>query len=188
MLRIISGKLRGRKLKTLKGKTARPTLEKTREAIFNILQNRYDLGRFEACDLFAGSGALGFEAFSRGVKKIIFTDIERSCVTLLKSNIQLLGLERDCSVTLTHALSWIKKTDWSASSKLFLLDPPYQSDLAQSTIDLLGQSSLIPTDHVIVLETEKNKEILYPEGFELVKQKQFGITRLDFVEVTRQTD
>ncbi len=183
MLRIISGKLRGRKLRTLKGTNTRPTLEKTRETIFNILQSRFKLESYEAFDLFAGSGALGFEAYSRGATRVQFLETDRHCVKNLKSNIQDLSLTSHCSISLKDATQWIKSGRWSGRPKLFLMDPPYQSDLAQKVIQTLGQEKLMPAHSVIVLETEKDKPINYPEHFELIKQKIIGKTRIDFIEI-----
>jgi len=186
LLRIISGKLKGRKLRTLKGQSTRPTLEKTRETIFNILQSRLDLTRYEAYDLFAGSGALGFEAFSRGADQVTFIENNRASYTLLKSNIDSLSLSNHCSTTFIDAIRWIKSANWTGKSKLFLLDPPYQSDLLQSVINELGRSPDIPENSAIVLETEKQKEISYPDHFQLFRQKMFGKTRIDFIEIRSQ--
>lgn len=183
LLRIISGKLRGRKLKTLKGSHTRPTLEKTRETIFNILQSRCNLVLFEAIDLFAGSGALGFEAYSRGVKRVVFIDNDRSCQTLLKTNVDQLSLAGHCSIILIDAKRWLKEVKWAGDPVLFFLDPPYKSDLAQAAVDILGQDTGVPIESIIVIETEKGKALDYPEHFQLFRQKFFGKTRIDFIEI-----
>lgn len=184
LLRIVSGKLRGRKLRTRKGQTARPTLEKTRESIFNILQSRCNLTEYEALDLFAGSGALGFEAFSRGAARVVFTEIDRAWFALLRSNIQLLSLGDHCSASMTDALRWLQKTSLTGPPKLFLLDPPYRSDLAQKTLDLLGGRNDVPEDSIIVLETTREKELVYPDRIRIFRQKIFGGTRVDFAGIS----
>jgi 16S rRNA (guanine966-N2)-methyltransferase len=188
LVRIISGKLKGRKLKTLKGTTTRPTLAKTRETIFNILQSRFELEAYEAFDLFAGSGALGFEAYSRGAARVQFLETDRQCYKVLKSNIQSLLLTDHCSISLKDATQWVKGGKWSGGpKKLFLLDPPYKSELAQKIIHTLGQVILMPAQSVIVLETEKDKQMDYPELFQLIKQKVIGKTRIDFIEIISQS-
>jgi len=183
LLRIVSGKLKGRKLRTLKGMTTRPTLEKTRETIFNILQSRFKLETFEAFDLFAGSGALGFEAYSRGVSRVHFLEIDRQCYDILKTNIQTLSLNDHCSIFLNDATKWIVNRRWDSRPKLFLLDPPYKSDLAQKTIHALSQIEQMQGQSVIMLETEREKQMVYPEHFQLIRQKIFGKTRIDFIEI-----
>ena len=183
LLRIVSGKLKGRRLPILKGQTTRPTLEKTRETIFNILQSRFRLDAFEAFDLFAGSGALGFEAYSRGVSKVHFLETDRRCYQIIQSNILRLSLADHCSISLNDATQWIKGVIWTGGPKLFLLDPPYKSDLAQNILHTLARTSQIPAQSIIVLETEKDKQFEYPTHFQLIKQKKTGKTRIDFIEI-----
>ena len=156
--------------------------------MFNILQSRFDLETFEVFDLFAGSGALGFEAYSRGASRVEFIETDRQCIKILKSNIQDLTLASHCSISLKDATQWIKRGRWSDDPKLFLLDPPYKSDLAQIIIQTLGQDKSIPVHSVIILETEKDKQINYPEHFQLIKQKIIGKTRIDFTEILFQSE
>ncbi len=156
--------------------------------MFNILQSRFEMEAFEAFDLFAGSGALGFEAFSRGVESVHFFEIDRQCHKVLKSNIQNLLLTDHCSISLKDATQWAKSNKWSGGPKLFLLDPPYNSDLAQKIICTLGQAKSIPEFSVIALETEKDKKLIYPEHFHLGKQQIIGKTRIDFIEIILQTE
>lgn len=188
LLRIVSGKFRGRKLRTIKGQSTRPTLDKTRETIFNILQSHCDLSSYEAFDLFAGSGALGFEALSRGAERVVFTEINRACISLLKSNIQTLSIEKQCAVYSTDAVKWIGRSRWAGGPKLFLLDPPYQSNLAQKVVDLLGRCDTIPGGSIIVLETLKEKSIAYADHFQPFRQKILGKTRVDFLEIETPAD
>jgi len=143
---------------------------------------------FEAFDLFAGSGALGFEAYSRGVARVQFLETDRQCFKVLKSNIQDLLLTNHCSIFLKDATHWVKSGRWSGRPKLFLLDPPYKSDLAQNIIQTLGQETLMPAHSVIVLETEKDKQIDFPDHFQLIKQKIIGKTRIDFIEILSQSE
>ncbi|MCP4753531.1 MAG: 16S rRNA (guanine(966)-N(2))-methyltransferase RsmD [Proteobacteria bacterium] len=183
MLRITGGRLKGRKLLTQKGKATRPTLEKTREAIFNTLQSRYDLERYEAYDLFAGSGALGFEAFSRGASGTIFIETNKKNRSLILANIKDLSLEKHCRVLLEDAVRWLKRQKWSGEPKLFLIDPPYESRLAQQTVDSLASRDDIPVQSLMVLETARDWQVAYPDNFSVFSQKQFGKTRLDFIEI-----
>ncbi len=182
MLKITSGQIKGKRLKTQKGCQTRPTLEKTRDALFNVLQSRYQLEEFEAYDLFSGSGALGFEAYSRGVPKVFFFENNRQSYHLINENINALSLRSSCIAYHTDSLQWLRKQKWQSGQKLFLVDPPYNSQLAQETIKALAAKTNSLTNNVLVIETEKNVAFNYPESFHLFQQKKFGKTRLDFIE------
>ncbi len=183
MLRITGGNFKGRKLLSPKGKGTRPTLEKTREAIFNILNSRYELSNYSSYDLFAGSGALGFEAFSRGSNDVIFLDNNKQNCHFITQNIKQLALKKHCSVLFRDAVGWMKSYDWKKTPALFLLDPPYNTDLAQQIIDLLKLRRDILTGSLIVIETDKNHQLSYPPEFVIFQQKVYGKTRLDFIEI-----
>ena len=183
MLRIISGKYKGYKLAAPKGAGTRPTLEKTREIIFDILSSRFKLEAFEAIDLFAGSGALGIEALSRGVCKVLFVEINRSNCRLIQKNIEKLDAMSQCSVWKNDALKWIQLRDWSSFPKLFFLDPPYDSALAQRTVDLITAPQVSLEKSLLVLETNKEKTITYRNNVKLFRQKVVGNTRLDFLMI-----
>lgn len=184
MIRIFGGRLRGRKILVKKGETIRPTINKTRNAIFDLLQNRYNLKKFEVFDLFAGSGALGFEAYSRGVDKIFFIENDRESYKLLLKNLKNFKLNDYCFVFFENTIKWLRKQKWNNKPKLFLIDPPYLSELAQETVDSLSTSLPVSLKSVIVVETAIDKLINYPEGFSLFKKKEYVNTRLDFLEVS----
>jgi len=183
LLRIISGRLKGKKLKTPKGSQTRPTLEKTRDALYNVLQSRYPLEAYEAFDLFSGSGALGFEAYSRGAQKVFFFENNRQGYRQLRQNVALLSLESCCTVYNTDTIQWLKNQSWQGGPKLFLLDPPYQTELAQKTIDIIASKGKSLAESLLVIETEINVAFDYPVFFHLFQQKIFGKTRLDFFEI-----
>lgn len=183
MLKIIGGKLRSRKIKTIQGLETRPTLEKTRGVIFNTLQSRYHLDEYEAYDLFAGSGALGLEAISRGASKAYFLEKNRKAYSLLQKNIKELGVENQCESRCQDATQWLKSHRWNQQQNLFLLDPPYQTAFAQKVIDLLAKQQEQLKESLVVIETGKEITFTIPEGFELFQQKQLAKTRLDFLEI-----
>jgi 16S rRNA (guanine966-N2)-methyltransferase len=183
MIRLTSGKLKGRQLLTQKGKHTRPTLSKTRDAIFNMLMSRLDLDEYDACDLFAGSGALGFEAYSRGVNSVLFVENNLNAIQLLKKNITHFNISGFCFPIYSDAIQFLKKNTWGNFKTLFLVDPPYQTDLISktiSTLDLLGE---IMYDNVIVLETDLKTVLDYPVNFEVIKEKKFSKTRIHLVQI-----
>jgi 16S rRNA (guanine966-N2)-methyltransferase len=183
LLRITGGTLKGRKLQTAKGVYTRPTLEKTRQAIFNMLQHRYDLSRFEVIDLFAGSGALGFEAISRGAESAVFIDHDRGCAALIQSGIIRLALQSCCRAICRDALDWLREKRWEKRRYLFLIDPPYRSGLLPLVLQQLDERGCSLSGSLMVLETDKALELQAPERFLLIREKRFGDTRLGLFEI-----
>jgi len=183
MIRLTSGKLKGRQLFTQKGKHTRPTLSKTRDAIFNMLMSRFDLDQFKAIDLFAGSGALGFEAYSRGVNSVVFIENNLTAIQLLKKNIVHFNISDFCSPIYSDAIQFLKKNTRGNLKKLFLVDPPYQTDLISKTISTLDLLGVAMYDSVIVLETDLKTELDYPVNFEIIKAKKFSKTQIHLVQI-----
>src|SRR5438874_2516489 len=126
-MRIVGGELRGRVLQAPPGQDTRPTSEKVREAIFNILPDLMDR---EVLDLFAGTGALGLEALSRGAEHVTFVEKSRNVAQVLKANIDKLALADRTRVVTGDALQMIKRPLAQRPYSLVFLDPPYKSDLA----------------------------------------------------------
>ncbi len=183
MIRISGGRLKGRQIATLKGSDTRPTLAKTRDAIFNVLSSRYELADFEAYDIFASSGALGFEAYSRGIEHVVLIDRNPKVVSLLKKNIDKLSLSQCFKVICDDAIQWIKCAHWQKTPKLFLIDPPYQTDLVNRVVAAIDNHSHSPDGSVLVIETNKKQQYDIPDHFTRFKQKVYGQTRLDFIEI-----
>ena len=185
MIRIFSGRLKGRRICTLKGVDTRPTLAKTRDAIFNVLSSRYILSDFEACDLFAGSGALGFEAYSRGVERVVLVDHDRRAISLLQKNIAQLSLPNAFQLVNKDAVQWVRNRSWRNSPVLFLIDPPYRTELAAKIVEAIDNQSHNLAGSLLVVETSKNHPVELPSRFSLFRQKYFGETRVDFVKIEK---
>lgn len=183
MIKIVSGTLRGRKLQTWKGEETRPTLEKTRDAIFNILDSRYYLDEFIGIDLFAGSGALGIEAYSRGVSKVFFVEKFKKTYDILKKNVMDLMAKGTYELHNGEGISWLQRQTFNDDLCLFLIDPPYQGGLFEKTIDLITQKPGVAKGSLIIIETDKSLMLSYPENLELIRQKTFNKTRLDILEL-----
>jgi 16S rRNA (guanine966-N2)-methyltransferase len=183
LLNIIGGELRGAKLITPKGKDFRPTLNKTREALFSVISSRYNLKEYECYDLFAGSGALGFEAVSRGAVNVRFIEYNRNNYLLLKRNIEQLGLESRCQAVFGEAIQWLTKKKWEPAQRLFFIDPPYESKLAQTAINVLAKVGKNLENNLVVIETPKDLPLQFPEMITLFQQKIYGPTKLDFLEI-----
>ncbi len=184
MLRINSGKLRGKKLKTLPGDNTRPTLEKTRGVIFDTLRGRYHLKNYSVIDLFAGSGALGIEAISNGSSRAIFLENDTKCFRILRNNIESCQIEEECTLIQRNAQTWLKTHPWSDDLYLFLIDPPYNTNLLQDVIDLIDQQNKQLHGSLLIIERDRHHSIEFPNHFDLFKRKKLSHTTLDFLEIS----
>lgn len=176
-MRVIAGEKRGTKLISLEGKDTRPTTDRVKESLFNILQ--WDIEGRLVLDLFAGSGSLGLEALSRGAAHAMFVDANAEAVAVIQSNIQKLRFEGKSKIICTdfqNALKNCKIYD------IIFLDPPYQSNFLDISLDLIYKNVLLSSHGVIICETDKNKQIHY-EGFKIKKEVCYGNTKLCFLEL-----
>ena len=145
MLRIIGGEFRGRKLKVPAGKDVRPTSDRVREALFNLLSSMLSWEELTVIDLYAGSGALGLEALSRGAKNAIFVEASRKHMKILLQNVELMSSEQgQYKFVQDHAVQWISHFTDPQKPCLAFLDPPLQillTMLAQSFVLLVALPS-----------------------------------------------
>jgi len=173
-LRVISGTARGHTLKTLKGQMTRPTLERVREAIFNVLAKH--VPGANVLDLFAGSGALGIEALSRGAAKCIFNDLNKQAKQVIIANIRFTKLE---SKAVVYSLDAEKLLDILQKEAqvfdLVFVDPPYQSGLYERILEKLVSNGLLKQDAIIVAECDSNV-IIEPQDDRLClfKKSRYG--------------
>jgi 16S rRNA (guanine966-N2)-methyltransferase len=147
-MRIVGGDLKGRVLRAPPGMDTRPTSEKVREAIFNILP---DVTGLEVLDLFAGTGALGIEALSRGAEFATFVDKSRAVTEVLKTNLKNLHLEDRAKVVTGDAVSYAQKGIGQRPWMLVFIDPPYKSDLAVRAAKALDNLH----DAIVVIEHDR---------------------------------
>lgn len=165
-MRVISGTQRGRKLFSLEGLDVRPTTDKVKESLFNIIQ--FDLEGSSVLDLFAGSGQLGIEALSRGADSVTFTDNSKKSLDTVKKNIELTGFQSLAKTVYSDAFSFLS----SCNSKfdIVLLDPPYEKKLCDKAFELLPR--VLTPDSVVVCETRASEELPCKVG-DLVLQKSY---------------
>jgi len=158
-LRVIGGQWRSRKIEFPIVDGLRPTPDRVRETVFNWLQNAVPSAH--CLDLFAGSGALGIEALSRGAQSCTFIDIDNSCCQALRTNLQKLQCE-SAEVRQTSALQWLNQISANATDKKFhlvFLDPPFNQDLCQQICQLLIDKQLLADDAYVYIETEPRANI-----------------------------
>jgi 16S rRNA (guanine966-N2)-methyltransferase len=179
-MRIIAGKFRSRQLKSLKGLSLRPTSDRLRETLFNVLAELVVGARF--VDLFAGTGAVGIEALSRGAREVIFIEKHAATMALLKKNLESLEIHGDARTITKDALQALQQiagesTASRARVDILFLDPPY-AEKAQyaDVLAFLGNSSMLANDAVVVAEHLRSFDL--PENF----------AKLESVRVLRQGD
>ena len=174
-LRIVAGEWRGRKLAAPEGDTTRPTADRTRETLFSMLASR--LGTFEGlkvADLFAGSGALGLEALSRGAAHCLFVEQDPAAVRAIRANIANLQAQGRSDV---RAGSVMALGPAKGTLDLVLLDPPYETGAGAVAIDKLARLGWIGEQTWVSLETAKTEAVSI-KGFELESSRDVGKARL----------
>ncbi len=177
-MRVVAGKLRGRALATPDDQRIRPTSDRVREAMFNILAHGIDDFTLEGArvlDLFAGTGALGIEALSRGARACVFVEEDPGARGLIRRNIEAFGLTGVTHVYRRDA------TDLGDSGNrdpftLVLLDPPYAKGLGERALTAAANGGWLATNAVIVLEERAGSAIALPDGFTVFDQRTWGDT------------
>jgi len=185
-LRVIAGSARGRKLHPPVGSRVRPTADRVKEALFSTLTSRF--GSFEGLsvlDLFAGSGALGIEALSRGAGRALFIDSHPESIALARKNLLLTGLDSSADLIMMDAGKALKRVVAEGSHfDIILVDPPYADrELADRVLSLLAELVLLNENGIIVFETDSRYELTLPDTFRLVSRKIYGDTAVSFLEL-----
>ena len=176
-MKIISGIYGGRRLEAPKNSDIRPTSDKIRGAIFNMIASRIDLDGAHILDAFCGSGALGLEALSRGGAFCTFIDQSRISLNLCKRNATTLDLYEQADFHLKDTIKFLRKAS-NIAYDLILLDPPYCKDLILPTLHALVAAKAITHTALIVIESEKQWTVPLPENFISATEKIYGDTKV----------
>ena len=182
-LRIIAGELGGRRIQVPRGLTTRPTSERVREALFSILAERAAPPR--VLDAYAGTGALGFEALSRGAGEVVFVEADGRAVRGLRENATRLGVTGRCTILEGPALELVRAGRLRGPFPLILADPPYSGDEARQ---FLAQASrLLPAAGLLVLEraVDDPEDEVEPPRLRLLRTARYGRARLEFYRPAR---
>ncbi|MCR2804965.1 16S rRNA (guanine(966)-N(2))-methyltransferase RsmD [Paenibacillus soyae] len=175
-MRVIAGVAKGRALKAVPGSNTRPTTDKVKEAIFSMIGPYFEGGT--ALDLFAGTGGLGIEAWSRGVERVIFVDKEKISLDIIRQNVKTAGAESAAEIyrnDADRAVKALAKRDIAFS--LVFLDPPYRMTAMDEVMAELAEKGMLESGATIVVEHDAAHR--YPEqleGFEQLKQAKYGDT------------
>lgn len=173
-VRIIAGLWRGRKLPVLNAEGLRPTGDRVKETLFNWLMPY--IHQAECLDGFAGSGSLGFEALSRQAKKVTFLELDKTVANQLKKNLQTLKCSAEqADVINQSSLDFLKQIQNQPHFDVVFLDPPFYFGLAEQAISLLAENNWLRPNALIYVETEKDKPLITPENWTLLKEKNTGM-------------
>ena len=188
-MRIVAGRHRGRRLLAPPGETVRPTSDRAREALFNILSHgnlaaeRIPFAETAVLDAFAGTGALGLEALSRGAAEAVFIERDRDALVILRNNIEALGEGARARIVPGDATH--PPRAYTACAVAFL-DPPYRSGLAAPALMALAAAGWFAPDALAVVELAAREDFTPPAGFTFLDERVYGAARLVFLR--RQPD
>lgn len=180
-MRIVAGRLKGRILTAPEGRDVRPTSDRARQSVFNVLEHAAwapDLEGARALDAFCGTGALAFEALSRGAAHATLMDQNQTALAAARENatsLQVLDAVALLRADATRPPRAGKPVD------LAFLDPPYGKDLAASALAALDAAGWFAPEATIVVETSPRDELILPHGFELLDERRYGAARISFL-------
>lgn len=180
-MRIIGGKAKGTKLYTLEGKKTRPTLDRVRESLFNILQFKLQGSIF--LDLFSGSGACGIEAVSRGAKKAILCDKSKQAIEVIKKNVEKTHTQEQIELYQT-TFEELLETKIKEKLDIIFLDPPYETNFAYKAVKIILDNNLISEDSILIIETDQEKRVkeqLKNLEIEIMDERKYGRANLIFL-------
>lgn len=177
LMRIISGEFSGRRLKAVPGRKTRPTTDKVKEALFNIIGPYFNGGL--VLDLYAGTGGLGIEAISRGMETAYLVDRQYAAISTITENVAVTKAQSQFHILKMSAAKALASFEaQKLAFDLILLDPPYQEQQIVKLLQQFRQGHLLQEDALVVAETDVT--VLYPEieGYTLLGQHQYGLTEI----------
>lgn len=185
MTRIIAGRFRGRTLTTPRGSDTRPTAERVREALFSRIESIFDLTGARVLDLYAGSGALGLEAVSRGAERVVLVEAHRRTAQVIAGNVSALGLGDIAQVLPEKVDRVLERGPGGEAFDLVLLDPPYplgEEDLS-ATLGLLVTHGWLSADALVVVErSARSPEPEWPQALVPIRSRTYGETAVHLAE------
>lgn len=182
-MRVIAGSARSLRLKTIEGNDTRPTTDRIKETLFNIINDRIYGCVF--LDLFSGSGGIGIEALSRGASEAVFVESSKKAAICIKDNLSFTKLENDAQVMEMSADSALKRLN--GSGKVFdiiFMDPPYNKMYERLVLEELKNSDILNEDTLIIVEASKETDMSYVKqmGFCIIKEKIYKTNKHIFIE------
>lgn len=184
-MRVIAGTRRSLPLRSLEGDATRPTADRYKETLFNVLQNDVPGSRF--LDLFAGSGAIGIEALSRGARHAVFVENSRKAVSVIRENIHFTKFEEEADILLSDAISYVRGLSVVDFDVIFI-DPPYHHELEKDALLALEKKKFKNPNIRIVVEAALEEDMSYLEAtrFEIEKVKAYKSNKHIFLRLNEE--
>ncbi len=186
-MRIIGGTLRGRVLPGRALPNVRPTTDRARETVFNIVQNYVAYGGARVLDLFAGSGALGFESISRGAAECVFVEKHRRTADAIGQAASALGVERAVQVVRDDVVRFLSAAH-TQPFRLIFCDPPYALMACNRVFSLIAEHRLCEPGGLLVSEHDMRETVMEQPYWPRVAERMFGETRVDFFQYSPETE
>ena len=181
-MRVIAGKYKSRQLKAVPSKLTRPTTDKNKENLYNMIGPYFDGGI--CLDLFAGSGGIGIEALSRGAKEAVFVEKNPKAMECVKENLKFTRLEKKGLTLTKDVMNALYQLEGEKVFDFVFMDPPYNMGFEKRVLEYLAGSDLIYEDTVIIVEASLDTDFGYlPElGYSLIKEKRYKTNKHVFIE------
>lgn len=181
-MRVIAGKARRTQLKTIEGMETRPTTDRIKETLFNMIS--HGLCDCKFLDLFAGSGGIGIEAISRGAEKAVFVEKNPKAATCIRENLKITRMESQGEVIVTDVISALKRLEGREVFEYVFMDPPYNQLLEKQVLEYLADSDLLAEDALLIVEASLEADFSYLEelGYTVVKRKEYKTNVHMFLE------
>ena len=181
-MRVIAGTARSLPLKTVRGSGTRPTTDRIKETLFNMISPHIPGCRF--LDLFSGSGAIGIEALSRGAACAAFVEQDRNALQVIRQNLNFTHLTQNARVIAGDVVRIVTSMNGEKSFGVIFMDPPYDNGLERRVLEALRENSIADRDTLIIIEASAETDFSYLDdlGYTLVKEKQYGSNRHMFVK------
>ncbi len=179
-MRVISGSARSLRLKTIEGNGTRPTTDRIKETLFNMINDRMYDCRF--LDLFSGSGAIGIEALSRGAREAVFVENNKKAVSCIKENLKFTKLIDRAQIIERNAESAV--AGLSGRFDVIFMDPPYDNEYEKKMLELISKSDIADRDTLIIVEASLDTKMDYLNeyGYDIVKEKTYKTNKHIFIQ------
>lgn len=181
-MRIIAGSKRRLPLKTVEGKDTRPTTDRIKETLFNMLQNEiYDC---YFLDLFAGSGQIGLEALSRGARYAVFVENAKKAAACITENIRFTKSDKESLLLQMDVIAALRSMEGKYQFDIIFMDPPYDKELEREVLEYLKSSSLLKEDTLMITEASLQTDLSYVNelGFTILKEKCYKTNKHIFIQ------
>lgn len=182
-MRVIAGTARSLQLKTVESLETRPTTDRIKETLFNVIQARLPGCRF--LDLFSGSGAIGIEALSRGAEGAVFVENNRAAIGCIEENLKHTKLADRGRVINQEVLSALRQMEGKSAFDIIFMDPPYDKKLENDVLEYLSHSSILDEDTLIIIEASLNTDFSFAKeyGYTVIKEKNYKTNKHVFLEL-----